>query len=107
MRNIICFLFGHRYPSQSYFVLHTRSYCKRCKILLVTIPTSKSKKPVIRYIIKESKKNQFVARCNIPNLTATGISYRQAHNNFFLALGKHFKLDIATEMIIIRDMKVK
>ncbi len=107
MRNIICFLFGHRYPSQSYFVLHTNSYCKRCKILLVTIPTSKSKKPVIRYNVKENKKNQFVVRSNIPGVTATGISYQQAHNNFFIALGKHLKLDVATQMIIIRDMKVK
>ena len=107
MRNIICFLFGHSHPSKSNSVIHTSSYCKRCKIVLDAISTSKSKKPVIRYIIKESKKNQFVARCNIPNLTATGISYQQTHNNFFLAVGKHFKLDIATQMIIIRDMNVK
>ena len=107
MRNIICFLFGHSRPSKSNSIPHTRSYCKRCKIVLDAILTHKSKKPVIRYNITESKKNQFVARCNIPNLTATGISYQQAHNNFFLALGKHFKLDIATQMMIIHDMNIK
>ena len=105
MRNIICFLFGHSHPSKSNSVIHSISYCKRCKIVFDANP--KSKKPFIRYNIKESKKNQFVAICNIPNLTATGISYKQAHNNFFFALGNHFKLDVATQMTIIRDMNVK
>jgi len=107
MKNMMCLLFGHRYPSQIYFATHTRSYCKRCKILLVTMPKSKSKKPIIRYNVHENKTNQFVVRSNIPEVTATGISYQQAHNNFFIALGNHLQLDIATEMIVIHDMKVK
>jgi len=107
MKNIICVLFGHSHPSQSNSALHTRSYCKRCKIPFYTIPTSKSKKPIIRYNVKEEKKNHYVVRSNVPEVTATGISYQQAHNNFFVALGKHFKLDVATQMIIIHDMKVK
>ncbi len=106
MRNIICFLFGHKSPTKIN-PISTKLICIRCNHKFTKVPKTKSGKPVVRYCIREQKKNHFIAACNISDLTATGVSYQQAHKKFLVVLENHFNLDINSEIRLIRDMKIK
>ena len=106
MKNIKCLLLGHKRPSKSNPIT-TQLICPRCKQQFKKSRLFKRKKPVVRYCIREQKKNQYLATCNIPGLSATGVSYQQTHNRFLVVLENHFNLDIANEISIIRDMKIK
>lgn len=107
MRNFKCILFGHKRPLKINTNIKTGLTCIRCNAQIKKSRLFKRKKPVVRYCIKEQKKNHYIATCNIPDLTATGTSFQQAHNKFIENLGNHFNLDPASEIRIIRDMKIK
>jgi hypothetical protein len=106
MVNIKCLLLGHKRKLTNDPVT-TKLICKRCNAKIKKFKLFKRKKPVVRYCIREIKKNEYLATCNIPDITATGISFQQTHNRFIESLGNHYNLNPTTEIRIIRDMKIK
>jgi hypothetical protein len=106
MVNIKCLLLGHKRKLTNDPVT-TKLICKRCNAKIKKTRLFKRKKPVVRYCIREQKKNHFVAVCNISDITATGVSFQQAHNKFIENLSNHFDLNPTSEIRIIRDMKIK